>query len=259
LLRKVDFLFAPARVSGHEGASGLHCSAHDLLLFGMFQLKERLAAGSLLTAEDIGAMHLPQPATRGRYGLGWWLREEGGTNVISAEGGTSDAYALLELVAAKDIALAVVANSYSQRIGGLERQILSALLPDLPSETTSSKVPATLSAPAALVGQWSGTVLTYMGSISLTLQVSHDGKVAARFADGGRSIGASVSLKPTHVYAEFTGQSGIRDVPPENPFMIDLDLALQRDGLIGAATFEPPPGIDGDQLPHFVKLARVSP
>jgi hypothetical protein len=30
-----------AKISGHPGATGLYCSAHDLLLFAMFHLKDR--------------------------------------------------------------------------------------------------------------------------------------------------------------------------------------------------------------------------
>src|ERR1700693_5214834 len=46
-----------SRVSGHEGASGLHCSARDLLSFGMFNLKEHLGSGSPLSIRDIDDMH----------------------------------------------------------------------------------------------------------------------------------------------------------------------------------------------------------
>jgi CubicO group peptidase (beta-lactamase class C family) len=248
---------SPARVSGHEGASGLHCSAHDLLLFGMFQLKEHLAPGSPLTTEDIDMMHGPQPATQGQYGLGWWLREQGGIKIVSAEGGTSTAYALLELIPAKDIAIVVVANSYSQRVSDLKHQIVSVLAPELPSETASSTVALKLPVPRELAGQWRGTILTYKGPINVALDVGRDGGAVARFGKTRRSHGSGVSLEPTHFYAEFSGQPGLRDAPPESPFIIELDLALQRDELIGAATFTPLSGIDGDQLPHFVKLARL--
>ncbi|MGC1371383.1 MAG: serine hydrolase domain-containing protein, partial [Candidatus Sulfotelmatobacter sp.] len=62
---------SPSRVSGHEGASGLHCSARDLLSFGMFNLKEHLGSRSPLIIRDIDDMHSAQPGTEGQYGLGW--------------------------------------------------------------------------------------------------------------------------------------------------------------------------------------------
>lgn len=120
---------SPSRVSGHEGASGLHCSARDLSSFGMFNLNEHLGSRSPLSVRDIDDMHSAQPATGGQYGFGWWISQESGIEIISAQGGTSDAYALLELIPANEIAIVVIANSYSQLVIGLDRQILSVLLP----------------------------------------------------------------------------------------------------------------------------------
>jgi CubicO group peptidase (beta-lactamase class C family) len=62
------------RVSGHEGASGLRCSAADLVTFGMFQLKEHLSPDAPLLSRDIDDMHTAQPGTYGQYGMGWWIR-----------------------------------------------------------------------------------------------------------------------------------------------------------------------------------------
>jgi CubicO group peptidase (beta-lactamase class C family) len=54
-----------SRVSGHEGASGLHCGARDSLSFGMFNLKEHLGSRSPLNIRDIDDMHSAQPGTGG--------------------------------------------------------------------------------------------------------------------------------------------------------------------------------------------------
>src|SRR5215469_374614 len=54
------------RISGTPGASGLRCSAHDLALFGMFQLKEMKNSNSILSTANIDQMHRAQPGTRGR-------------------------------------------------------------------------------------------------------------------------------------------------------------------------------------------------
>jgi hypothetical protein len=161
-------------VSGHEGASGLHCSARDLLSFGMFNLKEHLTSGSPLTPQDIDDMHSTQPGTAGQYGLGWWIRQESGVEIISAQGGTSDAYALLELIPANEIAIVVVANSYSQLVSGLERQIISVLLPGLSADehTSGSQSGGAPLASVTLGGRWSGQILTYMAPINITLDTA---------------------------------------------------------------------------------------
>src|SRR5205823_7445680 len=85
---------SPVMVSGHPAASGLRCSASDLLRFGMFHLKDRKDGPSLLSDGDIDAMHEAQPHTDGQYGLGWWTKKQAGYQVVSAEGGTADSFSL---------------------------------------------------------------------------------------------------------------------------------------------------------------------
>jgi CubicO group peptidase (beta-lactamase class C family) len=252
-------LRSPPKVSGHEGASGLHCSAHDLLAFGMFHLKQHLASDSPLSGQDIDDMHAAQPGTRGRYGLGWWIRQDSGISIIAAQGGTADAYALLEVIPAKGIAIAVVANSYSQRISRLEHDILSLLLPGSPADEPASQ-PRAQASPAAisLAGRWSGQILTYNGPVNLKLEIGSDGRAESQIADAPGLSVLDVKLKPNHFYGRFPGQPGLPD-SPNHPFTIELDLALVDNDLIGAATSGPLPGKDGDQLPHFVRLTKASP
>jgi CubicO group peptidase (beta-lactamase class C family) len=251
---------SPARVTGHEGASGLHCSARDLLSFGMFNLKRHVGRDAPLNGHDIDEMHTAQSGTRGQYGLGWWIRQQSGSEIIFAQGGTSDAYALLELIPAKGIAIVVVANSYSQLVSGLDRQIVSVLAPELaPEQQASAPRPAQPSpAPAALAGRWSGQFLTYKGPVKVTLDVAADGSAQGQIDDGPVATVTNVSLRPRHIYGQLLGEPGLPDAP-NRLFMIELDLGLQGDKLIGAATFGPlrDEGGDGDQLPHFVSLARV--
>jgi CubicO group peptidase (beta-lactamase class C family) len=61
------------KVSGTPGASSVRCSAHDLLLFGMFNLKDDLKAHPVLTGADIDEMHRAQSHTNSRNGLQYGL------------------------------------------------------------------------------------------------------------------------------------------------------------------------------------------
>ena len=56
---------SPARISGTPAASGLRCSAHDLALFGIFQLKEMTNGSSILSFANLDQMHRAQPGSRG--------------------------------------------------------------------------------------------------------------------------------------------------------------------------------------------------
>jgi hypothetical protein len=225
----------------------------------MFNLEEHLESGSPLSIQDIDDMHSAQPGTEGQYGLGWWIRREFGVEMISAQGGTSDAYALLELIPASKIAIVVIANSSSQLVSGLERQIISVLLPGSSADKhTSGSQPGGVSLPPVrLAGNWSGQILTFKAPINITLDIVN--RSAQGVVDHGPgSTVTSVSLDDRHFYGQLPGEPGLPD-SPNRPFIIVLDLALHDDKLIGAATFGPSPGEDGDQLPHFIKLARTKP
>jgi len=248
------------RVSGHEGASGLRCSVDDLLEFGMFQLKDHLSRDSPLSSRDIDEMHTAQPATGGQYGMGWWIRQESGLSIIAAEGGTTDAYALLELIPAKDIAIAVVANSYSQLVSGLGGQIISTLISGVAFDKQLKRLDREklLSPPPSLIGMWSGEIVTYEGPVKIVLNISPTGGVQSQIADLPTSTVSDLSFDHTHFYGRFPGREGLAD-SSDQPFVVELELALHGNHLIGAATFGPPPGKDGDQLSHFVNLAKTSP
>jgi CubicO group peptidase (beta-lactamase class C family) len=249
---------SPSRVSGHEGASGLYCSAHDLLLFGSFNLKQNLDPASPLNSQDIDQMHSAQPGTGGNYGFGWWIRKDAGLDIVSAQGGTTDAYALLELVPAKGIVIVVVANSYSPLVSGLERQILSAIVPGSSHESPPSRstAPQRSPAPDSLAGKWTGQILTPQASIPVTMDISREGTARVQLANLPVTTLTNISLEPDHLYGELSGRPGLPD-SFDHPFTITLDLALHSGELTGAATFGPLAGEDGDQLPHFVTLART--
>jgi CubicO group peptidase (beta-lactamase class C family) len=247
-----------AGVTGHEGASGLRCSAADLLSFGVFNLKEHPSPDSPLLSRDIDDMHTAQPGTEGKYGMGWWIRQESGLSIIAAEGGSPDAYALLELIPAKHIAIVIVANSYSQLVGGLKHQVLSALFPELKfvEQPNSTQTEPASVAPPALVGKWSGEMLTFKGPVKVVLNVAPDGGARGQMADQPRAAVTNVTLDATSFHGRLPGNEELAD-SPHPPFMIDLDVELHDGRLIGAATFGPMPGKGGDQLPHFIKLAKV--
>jgi CubicO group peptidase (beta-lactamase class C family) len=243
-----------AQISGTPGASGLRCSAHDLALFGMFQLKEMTNASSILSSANLDQMHRAQPGTRGQYGFGWWTSQKAGTEVISAQGGTCDTYALLILVPTKNVAVVVVANSYSQFISNLGEHILKMVVPELSAPVTREAT-AEVSVPTSLIGEWSGHILVLGHRVPVALIITASGGVRGQLADGPLIELRNVTLRPSHVYGELAANRDIADAPPGN-FSLNIDLALKDGKLMGAATSELPAGQEGDQLPHWIQLSR---
>jgi hypothetical protein len=204
-------------------------------------------------------MHRAQANTdEGQYGLGWWIKEQSGYRILSAQGGTTDSYALLQLVPSEDLAIVVIANSYADFVSGLADRILSVLLPKYatpPKPLINDRVPNS-NKPAALAGRWTGTVLTYKGSIPITLEISSEGLVRGQVGKQPIADLADASLEPTGLYGRLAGDPTMADAPLHK-YVLELDLFLRGDDLLGAATSRPLPGEDGDELPHWVKLMRA--
>ena len=245
---------SPARISGTPGASGLHCSVHDLALFATFQLKEMKNFNRILSSASLDQMHRAQPGTRGQYGLGWWTSQRSGTEVISAQGGTSDTYALLTLVPTKSVAVVVVANSYSQFISNLGEHILETIAPELSPPAAQPPASAAAPVPTSLMGEWSGQLMVLGQPVPIHLIIS-DAAVLGRLGDGPLIELRNVSLRPSHVYGELAANRSIADAPRGN-FILQIDLALKDGLLMGAATSQLPAGQEGDQLPHWIQLSR---
>jgi len=245
----------PAKISSHPGATGLYCSAHDLLLL-MFHLKDGWGAPPSLPNSAIDEMHQPQSNTRGRYGLGWWIKDLGRYRMLFAQGGTSGSYASLMLVPSEDLAVVVLANSYSNSVSKLGDRILARLLSGFTSGADESKQTSKdVAAPSALVGRWSGQIATFKGAVPASLEIRPDGSALGQIGSRAPEPMASISLRPTHFYGQLSGDSSIPDTP-NGPYTMELDLALYGDNLMGGATSRPPPGEDGNQLPHWIKLSR---
>jgi CubicO group peptidase (beta-lactamase class C family) len=74
----------------HWGGSSVFSSAHDLVRFGMFFLKDRLADQvPIMSDETIGMMHREHEYSPGpmRYGLGWILEDVRGFHTVKHTGG----------------------------------------------------------------------------------------------------------------------------------------------------------------------------
>ena len=102
-------------------------------------------------------------------------------------------------------------------------------------------------------------ILTFQGSINVTLDIAGDGGTQSQVGDRPASPVTNISLEPNHFYGQVRAEPGLPD-SPTRPFIIELELSLHGDKLIGAATFGllPEDGGDGDQLPHLMSLARAN-
>jgi CubicO group peptidase (beta-lactamase class C family) len=171
----------------HRGGSAVYSSAHDLVRFGMFHLKDRLPEQRAILADSsIDAMKVAvAPA---RYGLGWIMDDVGdGLRVVNHSGGMPGVATRLGLYPDDDVAIVVLTNSSTDAPLRVLREIERVLLPKYADARRRTQTPpaatpavARFSPPPELVGEWSGTLRTWERTLPFTLIVQSDGDVHAR-------------------------------------------------------------------------------
>ena len=128
----------------HPGASAVFSSAHDLVRFGMFHLKDRLPEQkAILSAAGIDAMHVPVGPTgpQSGYGLGWeHLTTAKGLEVVSHDGGMGGVSTTLTLLPQLDAVVVVLSNGSSGAPEEISNEIIAILAPD--RTTAPAKTPA---------------------------------------------------------------------------------------------------------------------
>jgi CubicO group peptidase (beta-lactamase class C family) len=103
-------------------SGGLWSTVGDLLRFAAHHLGRH----GPLSAELRAAMREPQSQALGAgYGLGWWVRDAGGSVALDHEGSVAGYQSLLLIVPERRLALAVLTNSW--RGSGLVRQVVEQL------------------------------------------------------------------------------------------------------------------------------------
>ncbi len=176
----------------HPGASAAYASAHDLVRFAMFHMKDHLAdQRAILSDASIDAM---QQATTSSsptsgYGIGWGsFTNSGGYACVQHTGGMPGVSTVCRLVPAERLAVVVLANSRAPLAYGLADTITDIVLP----EKKDGERPAAKKddnedsqrepfAPSSeLIGTWKGKLVTYQGEAGLTLEIKDTGDVHVR-------------------------------------------------------------------------------
>ena len=118
----------------HPGGSAIYASAHDLVRFGMFHVKSRLADQKpILSEQSIDEMQQPtaEAGIGQGYGIGWATSEyPGGRRSVSHTGGMGGVATSLRLFPAEKIAIVVLTNSGSHPVAGLvTEEIVGVMIP----------------------------------------------------------------------------------------------------------------------------------
>lgn len=153
----------------HRGGSAMYASAHDMLRFGMFHLKNRLSdQRRILTDVSLDAMQNKDPAhpSVGSIGLGWKITHEHGMRTLSHTGQMPGVSTMIKLAPAENIAVVVLANTSDARIYNLPDKILAAML-----EAFQKPSVPEVSLPVPCPTAWEGHIHTSAGDVALDVIV----------------------------------------------------------------------------------------
>lgn len=281
--------FAAARYDGeglpilfydvdHRGASSVYSSAHDLVRFGMFFMKQLQpdqkapVAGatidSMLTpTADRNSLKPPArrwPPASG-YGIGWVIDENELGVLISHAGGMGGAVAQLALAPREGIAMAAMANGNCGIPHEIEKYILPVLVPGYAKKAAAlekkQKKAAAKQSPGfqptpELTGDWSGLVHTYENDIPFNLSFKPSGEVHARLGEQLMTLVNEVKFTDGCLTGRMSGKIFTSDIMrrPHHPYHhLSLDLRLRGDVINGAVI-----AVAANGLSHWAELKKTS-
>jgi len=230
----------------HPGGSAVLCSIHDLIRFGMFHLKDHLSdQQQILKNETIDRMHKlgeagsPNP----NYMLGWFVQpDDHGYMTISHGGGMPGVASLLTLIPSENIAVAVVFNGGKKmNTSAITNSILSSMLPlwaeKVKLEARQGTIDlANFPLPKTVIGEWTGEVTTFEGTIPVKMVFQDDGDIHVKLADQMETLLNNQKFRKGDILkGDFWGQiiTGDSRQPPH--YNIRVEMILRGTTLSGYA------------------------
>jgi len=228
----------------HRGGSAIYASAHDLVRFGMFHLKDHLAdQRPVIKDASIDAMQRAvSPAT---YGLGWIVLERDGLRVVSHTGGMPGVQTALVLYPMEDVAVVVLMNAVAD-VPRISREIERVILPryadarrrwagDARAQQSSADSSTRFAPPKELVGEWTGTLRTWERVIPMTLVMKADGDMHVRLEGQREALLTDVRWADSTLEGRHAGTIPTSDAM-RWPHDIALSLRLRGGTLSGSAS-----------------------
>jgi len=257
----------------HLGASAIYSSAHDLIRFAMFHLKDHLAdQQAILDDETIDLMHrldTPMDGPKEFYGLGFFgTPDEHGLKSVGHDGGMPGVSTTMRLYPDEDLAVVALTNAspsdvYSgmPAIPQIEQEIVASLIPRYAqaraANPTSPESPKETYKPSTkLLGTWTGAVRTWQNTIPLKLTFQPDGDIHVKLGDQFETLLDQPHWRGKMFVGLFNGSIPTPDGNRERHY-VRLELWERGTGkLQGEANAEA-----ADEPPHYslasyVELAR---
>ena len=226
----------------HPGGSAVFASAHDLVRFGMFHLKDHLPDQQAVLSDasiDEMARGTAETTRSGSYGVGWQRTKSArGGETVSHSGGMDGVSTRLVLVPAGDAAVVVLSNGANGAVGEVQAEVLAELFPQWFDAPVAAPPAALPTVPAGspvftpmpqVVGEWIGTIDTHLGVRTLRLSVRSDGSAYARVDAQPWALVNDARFEDGFLRGNVAASVGNPDAE-RMPYDLQLELKLRGDG-----------------------------
>jgi CubicO group peptidase (beta-lactamase class C family)/D-alanyl-D-alanine dipeptidase len=244
----------------HPGGSAIWASAHDLIRFAQFHLKNHLAdQKAILTDQAIDEMQQPLTsidATQS-YGIGWFVERRGADTVVSHRGAMGGVATNLRLIPSRNLALAVLSNDARRLPDQLSDEILKQVIPNWLIMPARVQPPPAFKTPPPLAGVWVGYVHTYTAQLPLTLEFLASGSIHARLGTQLETLVNDPEWNAPVFAGRMMGDIGTPD-SSRRPHSLQLRLTLGGARLNGSVTaLSLSDDRAGNALSHWVDLEKA--
>jgi CubicO group peptidase (beta-lactamase class C family) len=247
----------------HTGASAIYSSAHDLVRFGMFHLKDHLSdQQAILKDSTLDQMHQEVTSIEGTlgYALGWYTRsDDHGYRFVAHTGGMPGVSTMLALIPSEDLVVVVLTNSEADS-SKIRRAVLGAVLPKyaealVHDSPPPDKKPEANLPPSQLLGKWTGTLQTWQGKIPFWMELRPGGDIHLKLGENFETLLNEVSYRDGVLFGTFPSSIPTPDV---SRYRSDVELKLwpEGDSLRGQATAVTSTDPEHYALSSYVDLAR---
>ncbi len=252
----------------HPGGSAVYSSAHDLVRFGMFHLKNRLPEQQRILADStIDAMQRIQtPDTAsGGYGLGWGIsRDRFGYREVGHTGGMPGVATVLSMFPSENLVIVALTNKSDGAPFRVAEEIAAAMMPRYAAERTARRARQASAAantppafpPAELVGAWTGTMRTYDGTTPIAMLFQPDGDVHVTLGNQLKTLLSGASYTNGNLVGRFTGTIPT-DEQRRHPHSVLLNVRLRDGALRGQASAQTTEEPVHYALTSYVELTKV--
>lgn len=192
-----DLKVLPDVLNNTYGAGNIYSSIHDLILFGMFHLKNDVKnQKKILNNDEIDLMHyyknnntLYHYYDSTIYSLGWYYKpNDNGYKIVWHEGGMMGASSMIKLIPEENIAIAVILNSSNRQVcNDITNEFSKVVLPEYQAtpinEETEIANYKSYTSDSTYFGDWSGTIKVENLDVPCSMKFQPDGNIIITYID----------------------------------------------------------------------------